>query len=307
MSRRYKAYLLLLLVSMIWGAASPVVKHTLLWFPPWLFLTYRFAISTAIALPYISITKAKFPKKSRDVWLLWLTCLISAPLSLFLFFLALDKTTSLSGSLITAIGPLILIVGGVLFFHERITKYEKFGIGIALIGTIITVLGPMIMNGHADTLGKLEGNSIMLLAVITDMVGALLSKKSTDRGISITLIAQFQFIVGFLIFLPILLLWQTPAAIVSTIVNAPFEAHAGVFFMAVISGTIAYTLRIIAVKPIEISEAALFNYLSPLWAAILSVLWLGESITASYIVGGSILAFGVMISEYRGDRRQKQK
>lgn len=300
MSRRYKAYLLLLLVSIIWGAASPVVKHTLQWFNPWLFLTYRFAISTAIALPYITITKAKFPKKINDVWLLVLTCFVSAPLSLFLFFAALDKTTALSGSLISALGPLILIVGGVFFFHERITKNEKIGIGIAFIGTLLTIIGPF-------NFGKLEGNTIMLFAVITDMIGALLSKEAVERGMSVTLIAQFQFVIGLIIFLPILLLWQTPTDIFITLTSAPFEAHLGVFFMAVISGTIAYTLRIIAVKPIEISEAALFNYLSPLWAAILSVLWLGESITASYIVGGSILAFGVMISEYRGDRRQKQK
>jgi len=295
MSRRTTAYLLLLIVSVIWGAASPVVKHTLQWFNPWLFLTYRFAISTIIALPYLSVTRVKFPKKPQDLWLLLLTCFVSAPLSLFLFFAALNKTTALSGSLISALGPLILIVGGVFFFHERISKNEKIGIAIAVMGTLVTIIGPL-------DFGKLEGNAIMLLAVITDMIGALLSKEAVRKRISVTLIAQFQFVIGLIIFLPVLLLRQTPTDIFVTLTTAPLEAHLGVFYMAIISGTIAYTIRIIAVKSIEISEAALFNYLSPLWAAILAVLWLGETITTSYIIGGIILSIGVIISEYRQHR-----
>lgn len=297
MSRRHTAYLYLLLVSIIWGAASPVVKYTLAWFDPWLFLTYRFLISTLIALPYLALTNTKFPKKPSHQWLVMLTGLVSAPLSLFLFFTALDKTTALSGSLITAAGPLFLIVGGVLFFRDRITKYERIGIGVALAGTLFTVIGPLILNGHADTLGKLEGNTIMLLAVITDIIGALLSKEAVKRGISPTLVAQSSFIIGLAVLLPIILLTRDAMDLVVTVVSAPWQAHAGVLFMAVISGTFAYTIRNIAIKSIEVSESALYSYLQPLWAAILAVLWLREPITPSYVIGGLIIAVGVVIAE----------
>ncbi|PJA42810.1 EamA family transporter, partial [Candidatus Woesebacteria bacterium CG_4_9_14_3_um_filter_39_10] len=39
---RLKAYILLLIVAVIWGIAGPVIKFTLGGFPPLLFLTYRF-------------------------------------------------------------------------------------------------------------------------------------------------------------------------------------------------------------------------------------------------------------------------
>lgn len=303
MNKRATAALLLLLVSLMWGAASPIVKWTLTWFDPWLFLTYRFALSTLIALPYLSFSKAKLPTKLSDQWLVLLTGFVSAPLSLFLFFEALDKTTALSGSLITAAGPLFLILGGVLFFRDRISKNEKIGITVAITGTILTVIGPLILNGHADSLGKLEGNGLMLLAVMTDIIAALLSKEAMKKGIDASLVAQTQFVVGFSMFLPLLFLRQSPETAWMTIVDAPWQAHLGVLYMAVISGTIAYTMRNIAVKTIEVSESALYVYLQPLWAAILAVVWLREAITPSYILGGIVIAIGVLIAERKKKMR----
>lgn len=304
-NKRFIGSLMLLLVSLIWGAASPVVKHTLTWFDPWLFLTYRFFLSTIIAIPYLYVTQTPFPKKLSHKLLLLTTSVISAPLSLFLFFEALSKTTALSGSLITAAGPLFLVLGGVLFFRDKITKNEKVGIAVTILGTLFIVIGPLVLNGHTDTLGKLEGNALMLLAVMTDIIAALLTKEAMKKGINPTLVAQFQFIVGFIVFVPILLLRQSPETSITTLINAPMEAHLGAIFMAVFSGTIAYTLRNIAIKTIEVSESALFQYLQPLWAAILAVLWLHEPITASYIMGGIVIAIGVFIAE-RKNRAQSR-
>lgn len=301
-AKRTAAFFFLLLVSLLWGAASPVVKHTLQWFDPWLFLTYRFTISTLIAFPYLAATKTPIPNAWSTRWLVILTGVISAPLSLFLFFEALHNTTALSGSLITAAGPLFLVVGGAFFFHDRITKMEKIGITVALFGTILTVVGPSILNGHADTLGKLEGNGIMLLAVIADALGALLSKSAMKKGVSATLLAQSQFIIGLTLFLPFLFLHRTATDVWIAIAAAPWQAHAGVLYMAVLSGTVAYSLRNLAVKTIEVSESALFTYLQPLWAALLAVIWLREAITPSYILGGIIIAAGVIIAERKKPR-----
>lgn len=295
--KRLIASLMLLLVSLIWGAASPVVKNTLTWFDPWLFLTYRFFLSTLIAIPYLFVTQTPFPKNTSHRWLLFGTSIISAPLTLFLFFEALTKTTALSGSLITAAGPLFLILGGVLFFRDKIRRNEKIGIAITILGTLVTVFGPLLLNGQMDTLGKFEGNTLMLLAVMMDIVAALLSKEAMKKGINATLVAQFQFIVGFVVFVPLLLMRQSPEMVMTTLLNAPFEAHLGAIFMAVFSGTIAYTLRNMAIKTIEVSESALYQYLQPLWSAILAVLWLKEPITASYIMGGIVIAIGVVIAE----------
>ncbi len=307
MSRRTSAYLLLLLVSIIWGTASPVVKYTLQWFDPWIFLTYRFAISALIALPALWLTKTKFPTKSSDVGLVLITSIISAPLTLWLFFEALTKTTALSGSLFTATGPLLLVLGGAIFFHEKINEHERWGIAITIFGTLITAFSPLLFGGQKDSLGPLEGNLIMFAAVIADMSAALLSKEAVKRNISPSLLAHMGFIIGFVVFVPLLLLRQSPDMIWQTILSAPWQAHVGVLFMAILSGTVAYTIRNIAIKRVEVSESGLFTYLQPLWAAILAVLWLRESITVSYIVGGIIIAVGVIVAENTNNAKKKKR
>lgn len=302
MNRRTTAYLLLLIISVIWGMASPVVKYTLQWFDPWIFLTYRFLISTLIALPYLWLARITFPKKTADTNLVLLISVLSAPVTLWLFFEALTKTTALSGSLYTATGPLLLVAGGALFFHERISHHERWGIFVIVLGALLTALGPLLFNGQADSLGNFEGNLIMMLAVVCDMGAALLSKVALKRGISGALLAHMSFIVGFILFIPLLLLRRPPGEIAGIISQAPLSAHLGVLFMAVFSGTIAYSLRNIAIKYIEVSESAIFTYLQPLWAALLAVYWLKEPVTTSYIVGGIIIAIGVVIAESKKRR-----
>lgn len=299
MKKKAAAYLMLLVVSIIWGAASPIVKHTLIWFNPWLFLTYRFGISAIVGIVALAITKPKFPKKSSDIGLLLLTGFMSAPLALWLFFESLTKTTALSGSLLASIGPLLLIIGGAVFFHDKIRHNERIGIAVTLIGAAVTIVGPLIFNGQTDHLGKVEGNMLMLLAVSIDMGAALFSTYAMKRKIDPALLTHTQFILGFAIYLPILFMRQSWIDVAESIMYAPIAAHIGVLFMAIASGTIAYTLRNIALKSIEVSESALYTYLQPLWAALLAVLWLGEAVTTSYLIGGAIIAVGVVIAEYR--------
>lgn len=300
--KRLNAYLLLLLVSVIWGAASPVVKFTLTWFTPTLFLTYRFFLSSIVALVVFGIKPVKFPKKSGDTTLALVTMALSTPLALGLFFLGLSKTSALSGSLITAGAPILLVAAGALFLRERVTGTEKLGIAITIIGTILLAIGPILFNNTANHLGSLEGNVLMILATIADLAATLLTKICIDRGISTRLLVHGQFVLGLIIFLPILLLQQSFGSTITTILSAPWQAHTGVLFMALLSGSLAYSLRDEGLKWIEVSEAALFTYLQPVWSAILAVLWLGEPITTSYVVGGTVLIAGVMLSEYQGKR-----
>ncbi|HEB14007.1 MAG TPA: EamA family transporter, partial [candidate division WWE3 bacterium] len=49
-------------------------------------------------------------------------------------------------------------------------------------------------------------------------------------------------------------------------------------------------------------EAALFLYLEPVFAAPLAYLWLGESITPTFIIGAAVIAAGVILTEYRPPR-----
>ncbi len=83
--------------------------------------------------------------------------------------------------------------------------------------------------------------------------------------------------------------------------------HLGVWYMALLSGTLAYTLQNRAMQTIEVGEASIFGYLMPIWAAPLAFWWLGEKITIPFIIGACVIAIGVVIAESKKNRRKVRR
>ncbi|MBI5448772.1 DMT family transporter [Candidatus Gottesmanbacteria bacterium] len=303
MSPRLSAYLMLLIVSVIWGVAGPVIKFTLHDFPPLIFLSYRFAISGVIALVYFATTKTRFPSKPKDIGLATIYSIFAVTLALGLLFFGFDKTTSLTGTLLSAMAPIIVVAAGAIFLKEHVTKIERAGITIAFAGTLITVAGPLFSGSSGSVLGSLEGNGLIILSIFVDAVATLAAKVMVRDRFSPTTLTHFSFIIGFVSIFPFALMSHSWPAILQTIQKAPITAHSGIWFMAIASGTLAYSLRNRALKTIEMGETTVFSYLYPIWAAPLSIFWLGEKLTVPFIVGACIIAAGVYIAENK--RRHK--
>jgi len=72
--------------------------------------------------------------------------------------------------------------------------------------------------------------------------------------------------------------------------------------MALISGTLAYALDNLALKTIELSEAALFAYIHPAISAIAALVILGDKVTIQLGLGAAVAIFGVAIAEIKKKR-----
>jgi drug/metabolite transporter (DMT)-like permease len=303
MSRpRTLAYLALLATALIWGAAGPVIKFTLGGIAALPFLTYRFALSSLFALALIPWGGLKFPRNKKTLGRAVLYGFLTSTVALGLLFLGLEKTTVLDMTLLAAVGPLLIVAAGEIFFHERVPQKERVGIGIALAGTILIILEPVIRNGA--TISQLTGNFLIVLYLLVNTASVVLVKDLVKRGVSAASLTNLSFVVGLITILPLTIFDGDLPQLVSTIKSLTLPYHLGVIFMALISGNIAYTLWARAHRSIEIGEAAIFSYLYPIFSAPLAVLWLKEKITWQFAVGAAIIAIGVFIAEYRSSRRR---
>lgn len=293
---RLKAYILLLIVAFIWGVAGPVIKFTLGGFPPLLFLTYRFGLSTLAAIILFIFLGFHFPKDKKTRAELILYGFITSTVTLGFLFFGQEKTTALDATLITLINPLLISLAGVRFLKEDITLKEKTGMAIAFLGTILTMIEPFLQNDHSLT--RFSGNILVFISLLAAVWGAILAKRLLRAEVSPLTLTSTSFIVGFLTLAPFAILKYS----ISSVTSVAFPYHLGVIFMALVSGSLAYFLANKAQKTIEISEAAVFSYLYPIFAAPLAVVWLGEKITPIFIVGAVIIAFGVVIAETKKRR-----
>lgn len=299
-SRRISAYLLFLIVTMIAAVAGVVIKFTLGGISTLPFLTYRFAISSIVALISIFIYKRTLLEilKRKGVLLeLIVFSFITSTLALGLLFLGLEKTTVLEMSIITAIGPLAIALAGAIYLKEHITKQEKLGMAIAFFGTLIVLIEP-ILRLH-DGKPQVAGNLLIFAYLLTTVVSAVLGKRLLRKGVSPLAMTNAIFIVGFLTITPISVYIYGLPKLVQIATSLSFPYQLGVFFMAFISGNLAYFLANKAQKTIEISEAALFSYLIPIFTAPLAIFFLGEKITSIFIIASAVTLAGVAIAEYK--------
>ncbi len=294
---RLRAYIELLIVSIIWGVAAVVIKFTLSYFSPAVFLTYRFFIASIVAIGFFIFTGFKFPKSPKLFLVTILYGFLMTTVSLGLLFLGTDKTTSIDANLISATAPITIVIAGLIFLKERVTLREKIGIAIAFVGTLITVLEPLFGN-NAGSAG-IEGNLLVFGSILVATVTAIMAKVIMRDNVEPIPLVNLSFIVGFITMIPFALVNSSPTNLINSILAVPPLYHLGVIYMALLSGTLAYILWHKAEKTIEVGEVGIFAYLYPLFGTPLSVLWLGEKITTPFIVGAVVIAIGVIIAEYK--------
>ncbi|TSC85821.1 MAG: Integral membrane protein domain protein [Microgenomates group bacterium Gr01-1014_16] len=289
-SPRAKAYALLLIATAIWGVAGPVIKYTVGYLPPFIFLLYRFGIAAIIGLfLLIKFSKNHWPTKTSDAIWIVIYCFLTSTVSLGLLFLGYEQTTALDGSIINALYPIMVSTVGVAFLHEHVTNREKLGMGIATLGTLAVIFEP-----GASLTGNLYILASLLVGVILAVMAKLLLRHLKNFDFVLT---QLSFIVGFITIIPIVMFRYSIFDIRYLLQNAPLSAHFGVVYMALISGTLAYGLWHRAQKTIETGETAVFSYLYPIFTLPLSIFWLHEQVSFVFVLGALTTAVGVIIAE----------
>ena len=306
MSAHTRALLMLLAVSAIWGFASPVIKITFPYFPPALFLTYRFAITILLLIPLTLYLEPKTLHQLKELspneaFLLFLSGFLGSTVQLGLLFWGLDLTTTLDGSVINATSPVFVAIAGIYFLKEKVTSRELLGLIVSFIGTLVIVIQPLL-EGQKLFSGSVLGNFLVLAGTVSWVGYVVITKKQLKHKITPLVLTTNMFVVGFITMSIILFYLNTPSQITTYFQNASLTAHACVVYMAYISGALAYFLYQKAQKLIEVSEANIVLYLAPVFTIPLSYFWLGERITLPFAIGSLIIVAGVVLSEFRTAR-----
>lgn len=295
---RIKAYIYLIIVSVVWGIAGPVIKYTLGGLNPLVFLTYRFAVSSLFGLGYLIATRTIGKAEKDNFWGVVWYGLITTTFSLGILFLGIQRTTAIEASLLTAIVPFAVALSGSLLLGDIITKKERVGMLIAFGGTLVTLIDPLIKGGIKA--GQFTGNIFVLGYVVGVAISAVMAKKLLRKGVNPLVLTNISFVVGFVSLFPVAVLKLGITRLIATISTTAPGYQIGVLYMALISGNLAYWLWTKGQKTIEVSEAGVFEYLVPVFSAPLAILWLKESVSVVFVIGAAIIAFGVFVAEYKG-------
>jgi drug/metabolite transporter (DMT)-like permease len=206
----------------------------------------------------------------------------------YLYLYGMKYTTAANGALLYALTPIFVLLLSRFFLSEKITVQKLLGIILAFVGVTV-----VIFERGVNTSAEFAfGNIIILLAVITYALFTILGKPIVIKygALSATASANFA---GLLLILP------------CGIYNAatfPFERlHTidwiGILYLGIGTSIIGYLLWYYALRRIDAIRLAVFANGQPIVASILSVIFLGATITPQFVVGGIVTLTGVIITQ----------
>ncbi len=287
LNNRFFAYLILLLNTALWGFSAPIIKYSFQFISPSVFLFYRYIFAAAIFLPIFLIYRAHTHHKINHLRTI-IIALIGTPLCLLPLFYGLNQTTAIEASILESTSPIFTILLCLLFLKETLKPKEGKGLALALIGTFMIALEPLISANGQLTL-SIQGNLLIILANIIWTAFILLSKKFKTNPIYLSF---YSFVVS-IPFFYFISISQSASLTLNTL------ALPGILYMAIGGSIIAFWAYQEGQKRIEASEAAIFTYLKPAFAIPLSILWLKEAFSPVAIIATILIIIGVFISEKR--------
>ncbi len=285
-SGRTNAVLGLILTSLFWATNIIVSKWAVDMMPPFSLNFWRWFTAGVILIPWTYLDLIRYWPEIKRNWLqLVLFGMLGVSAYNSLLYNAAHSTSSMNIAVIGTMTPVIAFLFSWLLFRVAPTRYQGLGIVLGLSGVLL-----IIVEGQWSRLLQLQvqAGDLWMMSAITAwaLYTVLLRKKKAVLPSRVFL--QITIIFGVMVTLPIML-WetsQTPAF------DLNWKLFAMIAYIGVFPSLLAYSLWNHGVVMLGANTAVLFMYTLPVFAAILSVFVLGESIHWFHIAGQLLVFSG---------------
>ena len=200
--------------------------------------------------------------------------------------------SSTSVAFIYRLQIIFTVILGLVFLKERLSKFEWFGILLAIIGTFI-----MIYQGE-KIFGV--GSMIALGGVIFSSIMVFLAKVYVKTINPISLAYSRSFFLLFFILIYALSFGELNF-------NVPINVYSLTFVSAISGAFLGFILFYKALSFYELSKASVIASIEPFFATLLIFIFLGLSPTINQIVGGILIVTGVVIVSLMGNKHGNTK
>jgi len=221
----------------------------------------------------------------------------------FLENLALRYTTATNAGVLSNFIPVFLVLIGTVWLGERLTGVEWGALVAAFVGAAIVSQGA----GHLTLAGAgLAGDLLMLAASFLGAVYSVGGKGLTARypaDVVITVVAAL----GALFLLPLTLIESGGArGFAADVLGLPWQAWAGLLLLGLGAGALANLWWLQLLSHTDASRAALVLFLVPVVSTTLAVVWLGEPLTPTIVLGALLVLAGVVVVQQHTERARRQ-
>lgn len=273
----------LLFLGAIWGASFLFMRVAVPEFGPVPLIAMRVGIA-ALFLSAVLISRRGFAHMRghiADIAVVGITN-TAVPFSLFAF--AVLSVSAGFGSILNATAPLFGVVIAYLWLRERLTPLRISGVAIGFVGVVILVFRDVSFDLSGTTLAVVAGLAASLLYGF-----AANYTKRRLAGVDPLASATGSLIAATLFLAPLALL-SLPAA------GPSLLGWVSVLILGLLCTGVAYMFYFHLIQRIGPSRAVLVAYLIPVFGTLWGALFLGETTTATMLVGGGVILLGTALA-----------
>ena len=297
--------LIALLCCALWGSATPAIKtgYRLLAVEGvssiMLFAGIRFFMAGIFTVIIFSIARRKLliPKK-ENIGRILTVASVQTVIQYVFFYLGLAYTSGVKGTIASGSGAFFaVLIASLIFKQEKLTVKKIVACAVGFLGIVLINLNGLTFS--SDPL-DLMGVAFVLLSAIALSFSSVLIKKYSAYEDPVT-ISGYQFIVGGFFMIMIGLAFGG---------KVDFSNLFGVLdlvYLALLSA-VAYSLWGILLKHNPVSKVTVFNFTTPVFGVLLTMLFLpGESGSVNIInlvITLVLISLGILLLNYKKADKQ---
>ncbi|MEO9211230.1 MAG: DMT family transporter [Ginsengibacter sp.] len=300
MTSQTKAHLALLGTNLFFASNYSAIKY---------FTAHHYSGPFGINIIRIGVSLILFwilflfkPVKNRvtkkDIPIFLLCALTAIALNQMFFIKGLSLTLAIHASLLTLITPILITVIAAYVLKERLNSAKMIGLLLGISGAVLLI---SFREAGAQGDNIPFGDSLVILSSVAYTFYFILVKPLMSRYSPI-MVTRLIFTFGFFMILPVC--FQE----FSEISWSAFSIREWLLlFIIVVPGTFfAYIFNVYGIKILSASTAGAYIYSQPIFAAIIAIIFLGESLSFYKIIAGALIFMGVFLSNKRKKRVLKK-
>jgi drug/metabolite transporter (DMT)-like permease len=264
------------LCCLLWGSAYPAIKggYALLQVAQddlggkMLFAGWRFLLAGIVLLGFAWATGRRLGVRTgRDAAAVFVLGATQTALQYVFFYIGLAHATGVKSSIMNATGTFFSVLfAHFVYRHERLDHRKVLGCLVGFAGVLVVNVSPQLAQFDFTLLGE----GFVVIAAFVLAAASIYGKRLSQRFDAVSMTGA-QLAIGGAI---LLLVGQVAGG---TLAHWSWEAVALMAYMVLLSA-IAFTLWTVLLKHNSVALVAVFNFLIPVFGAVLSAIFLGESV-----------------------------
>lgn len=286
MNQERKSRLALIGSMCIFGTIGILRKYIDL--PSSVIAMVRGAVGVIFLLCLVGLTGKRMNRERirENLWILLLSGVFIG-FNWILLFEAYCYTSVATATLSYYMAPILVVLASPLVLKEKLTGKKLLCVGVALAGMVL-VSG--VLQAGFSGVSELKGVALGLGAAVLYASAILMNKKMGEISAYDKTIVQLA--AAAIVLLPYTLFTEDYSALTVDALGLVLLLVAGVVHTGA-----AYALYFGSIKDLPVQTVALYSYMDPILAVILSAVLLREPMTVSGVIGAVMILGAAFFSE----------